>query len=452
MLNQKKFKMPHYFTKTSSVNEEEATAAIKQWSYPLTDGNSLDPLFERIGEARVVMLGEASHGTHDYYNWRSYISRRLIEEKGFNFIAVEGDWPDCYRLNRYIKNYADEEKGAFKVLHAFNRWPTWMWANWEIVALADWLQGHNRGLAMNNKNGFYGLDVYSLWESMDNIMQYLAKTDLRALKVAEEAFKCFEPFRYEDGQSYARATQLVPELCENEVVDLLKEIRAKLPSYNTDHENVFNAEQNALVMVDAERYYRTMVHGGAHSWNVRDDHMAQTLDRLLQLHGENAKAIIWAHNTHVGDARATDMSDEGMYNIGELARLKYHDDNVVLVGFGSYEGTAIAGHSWGAAMQKMEVPPASKGSWEYLLHAAGDKNKLLIMDDFHQDVFMENHLGHRAIGVVYNPQYERYGSYVPSILPLRYDAFIYLEKTTSLHPLRLQPDGHRMPETFPFGV
>ncbi|SKA33270.1 Erythromycin esterase homolog [Chitinophaga eiseniae] len=444
--------MSDYFTRPSKSNTEEAVGIIQQRAYPLTDKDSLDPLFKRIGGARIVMLGEASHGTHDYYNWRSYISRRLIEEKGFNFIAVEGDWPDCYRLNRYIKNYAGEGKGAFKVLHAFNRWPTWMWANWEVVALADWLQQYNRALPLNKKVGFYGLDVYSLWESMESIMQYLGKTDSRTLKLAEDAFKCFEPYRYQEGQSYARATQFVPESCENEVVRLLKEIRVKLPSYNTDHENVFSAEQNALVMVDAERYYRAMLHGGAHAWNIRDDHMAQTLDRLLKLHGEKAKAIIWAHNTHVGDARATNMSGEGMFNIGELTRLKYGDERVVLVGFGSYKGAVIAGGSWGASMRKMEVPPAFEGSWEHLLHTANSYNKLLIMNDLHQNVFWENHFGHRAIGVVYHPQYEQYGNYVPTILPLRYDAFIYLDETTALYPLHIQPDGHQMPETFPFGV
>ncbi|QJB30157.1 erythromycin esterase family protein [Chitinophaga oryzae] len=442
--------MSDYFARSSK--SEEVTGIIKQRAYPLTDKGSLDPLFKRIGDARIVMLGEASHGTHDYYNWRSYISRRLIEEKGFNFIAVEGDWPDCYRLNRYIKNYADEGKGAFKVLHSFNRWPTWMWANWEVVALADWLQQYNLALPLNKKAGFYGLDVYSLWESMESIMQYLGKKDPQTLKIAEEVFKCFEPYRYQEGRSYARATQFVPESCENEVVRLLKEIRAKLPSYNTDHENVFNAEQNALVMVDAERYYRAMIHGGAHAWNIRDDHMAQTLDRLLKFHGEKAKAIIWAHNTHVGDARATSMSWEGMFNIGELARLKYGDDKVVLVGFGSYKGAVIAGSSWGASMRKIEVPPAFGGSWEHLLHTANSDNKLLIMSEFNQDVFLENHFGHRAIGVVYHPQYEQYGNYVPTILPLRYDAFIYLDETSALHPLHIQPDGHQMPETFPFGV
>jgi erythromycin esterase-like protein len=233
---------------------------------------------------------------------------------------------------------------------------------------------------------------------------------------------------------------------------LLKEIRTKMPTYNTDHENVFSAEQNALIAVNAEKYYRAMIQGGPHSWNVRDRHMADTLDRLLKFHGEQSKAIIWEHNTHIGDARATDMTTEGMFNIGELARLAYPAEDVVLLGFGSYKGTVTAGHAWGAPMQTMIMPEARKNSWEYLLHTAGQNNKLLMMEDFSGDLFMENHLGHRAVGVVYQPQYEQYGNYVPSILPLRYDAFIYIDETTALYPLHIKPDGHQMPETYPFGV
>ncbi|HEX6848378.1 MAG TPA: erythromycin esterase family protein, partial [Chitinophagaceae bacterium] len=296
--------MRRYFIKTATVNETEALNAIQQWSYPLGSKADLDPLFDRIGDARIVMLGEASHGTHEYYTWRASISKRLIEERGFNFIAVEGDWPDCYRLNRFIKGYNPAQKTAFNVLQNFKRWPTWMWANWEIVAFADWLQQHNTGLPLNKKVGFYGLDVYSLWESMESIMQYLQKTDIAALKVAEEAYQCFEPYRKEEGQSYARASMLVPELCQNEVIDLLREVRQKMPTYDSDHENVFNAEQNALVVVNAEKYYRAMVQGGPHSWNVRARHMTDTLDRLLKFHGKNAKAIVWEHNTHIGDSRA----------------------------------------------------------------------------------------------------------------------------------------------------
>ncbi len=413
----------------------------------------MQPLFDRIGDARIVMLGEASHGTHEYYMWRAYITKYLIEEKGFNFIAVEGDWPDCYRLNRFIKGYDQDSKSAFKVLQGFDRWPTWMWANWEIVALADWLQKNNKGLSRENKIGFYGLDVYSLWESIESIIQYLKKTDPIALKVAEEAFHCFEPYRKEEGSSYARASHLVPDLCQGKVIELLKEIRLRLPSYNTDHENVFNAEQNALIAVNAEKYYHNMIMGGPHSWNTRDRHMTDTLDRLLQFHGENSKAIIWAHNTHVGDARATDMANEGMYNIGELARVEHHEKGVVLVGFGSHKGTTIAGKNWGARMEEMPLPAAVEGSLEYFLHKSGKENKLLLMDDFiSNDTMMEQPLGHRAVGVVYNPLYEQYGNYVPTVLPLRYDAFIYLDETTALHPLHPKTDKHLVPETYPFAV
>ncbi len=445
--------MRRYFTKEAEWEARDAIHAFRESAFPLNSKAGLKPLFDRIGDARIVMLGEASHGTHEYYTWRAHITKRLIEENGFNFIAVEGDWPDCYRLNRFIKGYDKAPQKVYEVLHDFKRWPTWMWANWEITALADWLQTHNRGLPLNKKVGFFGLDVYSLWESMESIMQYLKKTDQSAMALAEEAYRCFEPYRQDEGSSYARASQFVPELCQQEVVDLLKEIRLKLPSYNSDYENVFSTEQNALIAVNAERYYRAMIRGGPHSWNLRDRHMADTLDRLLKFHGEDSKAVVWEHNTHVGDARATDMVDEGMYNMGELARMEHHDKGVVLVGFGSYQGSVIAGRSWGAPMQVMELPAAERNSVEYLLHHSGTENKLILMDDLAgTDLFMENHIGHRAVGVVYNPQYEKYGNYVPTILPLRYDAFIFLDQTRALYPLHIKPDGHLVPETYPFGV
>lgn len=354
--------MRRYFTKEAALSENEIIHSVNQNSVPLNSKADLQTLFDRIGDARIVMLGEASHGTHEYYTWRTHISKRLIEEKGFNFIAVEGDWPDCYRLNRFIKGYDIHSKSAYHVLNAFNRWPTWMWANWEVVALADWMQQYNINLPANKKIGFYGLDVYSLWESMESIMQYLQKTDPAALKVAQEAFHCFEPYKTDEGISYARASLFVPELCSNEVIHLLKTIREKSENYNTDYENVFNVNQNAMVTVNAETYYRAMIKGGPHSWNIRDRHMAGTLERLLKFHGVNSKVIVWAHNTHIGDARATDMIDEGMYNIGELARIKHHEKGVVLVGFGSYKGMVTAGSRWGAPLQKMILPDAAKGS------------------------------------------------------------------------------------------
>jgi len=444
--------MARYFTREAILNEKEVIGDIREHSHLLSNKADLTPLFKKIGDARIVMLGEASHGTHEFYTWRSYISRRLIQEKNFNFIAVEGDWPDCYRINRYIKNYKDAGTDSKEVLSQFRRWPTWMWANWEILELTNWLKQYNSSIPLNKKIGFYGLDVYSLWESMEVIMQYLTKVDKKALETAKKAFECFEPYQKDEGRSYAKASQFVPEICEDEVLTLLKEIQQRLPRYDGDFENVFSTEQNALIAVNAEKYYRAMVNAGPHSWNIRDGHMADTLERLLNFHGSGSKVIVWEHNTHVGDARATDMVDDGMYNIGELARLKHNDKGVFLVGFGTYSGSVIAGRGWGAPMKRLNVPPAKKGSWENLLHEAGKENKLLMMDDFMTDSFMESHIGHRAIGVVYNPEYERLGNYVPSILPMRYDAFIFLNETKALHPLHIVPDGHLVPETYPFGI
>lgn len=444
--------MPRYFTRPAGFDERRALKLIRENSTPLNDTRDLDPLLDLIGNSRIVMLGEASHGTHEYYTWRSQITKRLITEKNFNFIAVEGDWPDCYRLNRYIKNYPNSGNNALEVLDQFNRWPTWMWANWEVTALSEWLYAHNSKIKTGKKVGFYGLDVYSLWESMEAIMQYLERVDPSALEVAKQAWECFEPYKQDEGQGYARATRMVPELCTNEVVDLLKELQLRMPQYNTDHENVFSAEQNALVAVNAEKYYRAMIEGGPHSWNVRDRHMAETLDRLLDFHGKNSRAVVWEHNTHIGDARATDMAEEGMFNIGELARVKYGEKEVTLVGFGSYVGSVIASRSWGAPFKKMTMPRARADSWEGLLHETGADNKLLLLNRLMDDQFMEKHIGHRAIGVVYNPEYERFGNYVPSILPLRYDAFVFIDETMALHPLHVPVDKKQMPETYPFGV
>jgi erythromycin esterase-like protein len=328
-----------------------------------------------------------------------------------------------------------------------------MWANWEMVALANWLKNYNARNRTDNKVGFYGLDVYSLWESMESIMQYLEKTDPAAMNVAEEAFKCFEPYHKGGGIAYGRASRFVPEACQTEVGDLLATIRARLGSYDGDPEHVMSVEQNAEIVVNAEEYYRIMLEGGPHSWNLRDKHMADTLDRLLKFHGPDSKIIVWAHNSHIGDARATDMVDEGMFNLGEIARIKHHSEGVVLVGFGSYKGSVIAGRSWGSEMHNIPLPPARDKSWEHYMHQAGSEDQLLLMDELlYEPMLMEHHFGHRALGVVYDPAYEKYGNYVPTILPLRYDAFIHLDETHALYPLHSQPGDTEMPETYPFGV
>jgi erythromycin esterase len=435
------------FNKISANTESEAIETLYDKAIKINGFNGLEPLFDKIGDARVVMLGEASHGTHEYYTWRSYITKKLIKEKNFNFIAVEGDWPDSYNINCYIKGNENTGK-VTEVLNKFDRWPTWMWANWEIEALSEWLHSYNK--TKENKIGFYGLDVYSLWESLDAVRNYLQKEDPAALEKATETFRCFEPYKG-DETSYAYATRLVPELCEDKVLALLNEIQTRLPQYQAGEDGIFSAEQNALIAVNAEKYYRSMIRSDAQSWNIRDSHMQETLERLLDFHGPDSKAIVWAHNTHIGDASATDMAEEGMYNIGELAREKFQG-KTFLIGFGSYTGSVIAGSAWGAVMQPMLVPDARRGSWEYLLHKTGNENKLVLMDDLRQSIFANRRFDHRAIGVVYRPQYEQYGNYVPSVLPSRYDAFIYIDKTMALHPLLIDSNKQTIPETYPFGM
>jgi erythromycin esterase len=424
---------------------------VRTRSRPLETAEDLDPLLERIGEARCVLLGEASHGTSEYYSWRTSICERLIRERGFSFIAVEGDWPDCYEVNRYVKGYPGSGRDAREVLRTFERWPTWMWANEEVASLAEMLRNHNEGLSGERKIGFYGLDVYSLRESMDEIISYLERVDPDAVPAARRAYRCFEPYG-EDAREYARATAFVPTSCEEEVVSLLSELRGRLARYEDDPEARFGAEQNALVVKNAEAYYRTMVRGGAASWNVRDRHMAETLERLMHRHGPEAKGIVWEHNTHIGDARYTDMARSGMVNVGQLVREEQGDEDVVLVGFGSYRGSVIAGARWGAPMQRMTVPPAREGSWEDLLHAASEGDRLLVFSGPQEEDGLLEPRAHRAIGVVYDPAGERHGNYVPTVLPRRYDAFVYLEQTRALRPfgMRAREDGEP-PETFPSG-
>lgn len=431
----------------SMIHLDGLEESIRASATDLRDDQSLDPLMERIGDARFVLLGEASHGTSEYYTWRTRISKRLIQEKGFRFIAVEGDWPDCYELNRYIKGRIDSNMTARDVVHRFDRWPTWMWANWEVVALAEWMRKFNASRPEVEKVGFYGLDVYSLWESLDAIYAHLRQFHPESLKEAIQAMVCFEPFNRE-GQEYAWHTRFVAEDCEDEVVSLLTALRTSRPTYPDDPEAHFDAEQNALVAVNAERYYRSMVRSDAGSWNIRDMHMAETLDRLADHYGPDAKAIVWEHNTHIGDARATDMAEAGMVNVGQLARERHHLEGVVLVGFGGYEGTVVAASRWGAPMQVLTVPQGRGGSWESVLHHALGRNALLVLDPFSES----RQRGHRAIGVVYHPEREAHGNYVPTDLAQRYDAFLYLEETHAIHPLHLdERTPLEPPETYPWG-
>jgi erythromycin esterase len=441
-------------------NRAQLIARLGGIARPFETPEDLTPLIDAIGDARFVLLGEATHGTSDFYTTRAELSKRLIEELGFSFVAVEGDWPDCYRVNRYVKGMDDAGAAATDVLHAFERWPTWMWANRQVVDFVEWLREHNRRHGAQRQVGFYGLDVYSLWESMAAVIEYLDRADPDAARAARRNYACFDPYR-QDVQEYARATALVRTSCEDEAVEMLRSLRSNAERYAKDDEAAyFDAEQNALVSRNAERYYRTMIRGGPTSWNVRDHHMVETLERLTAFHGPDARAIVWEHNTHIGDARFTDMALHGMVNVGQLAREAHGErpsqrDGVVLVGFGTHRGTVIAGAEWGEPMERMRVPAAREGSLEDLMHEAVRGDGLFLFDGTDDAGIrgFDAPIAHRAIGVVYDPRAERYGNYVPTIVPRRYDAFIFIDESRAVDPLHMPVAiDAEVPETFPTGM
>lgn len=418
--------------------------AIERDMIGVKSESDFDRLIESIKDTRVVMLGEASHGTEEFYEIRSLISQRLIKEHGFKFIAIEGDWPDAYRLNKYIQR--GEGESAQSVLMHNHRWPTWMWANEQIVKLAEWMK--------TERAGFYGLDVYSLFESMDEVVNYLKKNNLTLAQEIQRRYACFNPFE-SDEIAYARSLLKYPTGCENEVLlNLQKLLELRVQDVMQDGDELFSSQQNAHTVVNAEGYYRAMLAGDETSWNVRDGHMMETLDRLLERAGEGAKAIVWAHNTHIGDYRATDMKDAGYVNLGGLARQSYGEENVALIGFGTYRGEVLAGSGWGRPEQAMPLPEAREDSYEYHFHQAAEKHNLnqfyLLLEDKTHSPFAHR-LGHRAVGVVYDPRQESQGNYVPTELSKRYDAFVFVDKTHALKSLHAVFVRGEFPETWPTG-
>lgn len=422
---------------------------VLELALPLRHPGHLDPLIERIGDARYVLIGEASHGTHEYYAWRAALTQRLVAEQGFSFVAVEGDWPDCASLDRWVRGR--DQATVEEVLGRFERWPRWMWANREVADFLTWLRRWNAEREPQQHVGFHGLDVYSLWQSLRAIMDYLEVHDGEAAATARRAWSCLEPYD-QDPQQYALATRVVPTSCEDELVDLLEELLHDGVPADGDAATRLDVEQNAAVAAGAERYYRAMVRGGGSSWNVRDEHMTDTLDRLMAHYGPDSRAIVWEHNTHVGDARATDMATRGLVNVGQLVRERHLDDGVVLIGAASYEGTVVAAPAWGEPLEEMEVPPARPGTHEHLLHTCGMDQHLFVFPR-QRTGWLEAWLGHRAIGVVYQPRMERAGNDVPTALGRRYDAFWYVDRSRALRPMaRPQPPEADELETYPFGT
>ncbi|AZN41024.1 erythromycin esterase family protein [Paenibacillus albus] len=427
----------------SAPSRQAVIEEIRRVSNKLDQEQDLRPLAEAAGSSKIALLGEASHGTSEFYTYRTSLSKLLIAEHGFTFIAVEGDWPSCYEVNKYVKHAPDAKASIEEVLQSFDRWPTWMWSNAETRDLVAWLREYNRELPEEKRVGFYGLDVYSLWESMDEIIKHLKKTNSPELPAALKAFACFEPHGRE-GQNYGMTAAFFSETCQDEVMQLLAQLEAKRKDSTNGsvdvgsgkHESLLNDEINGLVAVNAERYYESMVKGGPESWNIRDRHMVEALHRVMNFYGSEAKAIVWEHNTHIGDARATDMLADEMVNVGQLVREQAQQtDDVFIIGAGTYRGTVIAANAWESKLEAMRVPPAMKGSWEELMHEAGAHDQWLIFKGADSPLFHDTY-GHRAIGVVYHPHYER-GNYVPSVMAERYDAFVFINESHALTPLEL---------------
>lgn len=422
---------------------------IRSLARPLTGPAELDDLVEKFGEARFVCLGEASHGTHEYYAWRAALSRRLIAEKGFTWIGVEGDWPDCWRINGWVRGHENQGLAATDLLAGFERWPTWMWANREVADFLDWLRKWNLARSEPDRVGFYGLDVYSLWDSLRIAITWVEAHAPAALPTAMRAWQCFLPYG-EDPQRYAQSTRLVPRSCEDDVVALLVEVRRRTHDELGD-EDAFDAAQNAEVAAGAEHYYRAMVRGDRTSWNIRDHHMADTIDRIAARSGPRSQGLVWEHNTHLGDARATDMAMAGLVNVGQLVRERHQADGVSLVGFAGHRGSVLAAEGWGRPEHVFYVPSARDGSHEHLLHEALGRPAVLDFGEDRSGPWLEARRGHRAIGVVYDPRRET-GNYVPTVMGGRYDALFWFEETTALKPLwhELPPRGPEL-ETEPSG-
>jgi erythromycin esterase len=415
---------------------------------PLGSARDLDTLVHAIGDARIVLLGEASHGTAEYYQWRSLITQRLIREKGFKCIAVEGEWADCFRVNNFIKGPLRDSVATVSLLQQFNRWPAWMWANRETAQLVRWLNTENQGRAAEQKVGFYGLDLYCVWESIAALTQMTDGEDTALRHAVEAAYQCFTPYG-SDAMAYASALMHGAKGCGYEAGHLWGVMKSRMPSANPTEEE-FASTQYALVAEDGERYFHN-IGNGIVSWNLRENHMYTTIRRLLALYGADSKIIVWAHNTHVGDARSSTMSTRHKVSIGQLLREAYGDRQVFITGFGSYSGTLLCGRTWGDSTRLVTLPPARGGSWEDLLHSQYGDSRLVMCSAFRNDKALNGYYATRAVGAIYRPASDAYSSYTSSVMSRRYDAFIYLDKTEAVHPLPVMLNRSQVPYTFPTG-
>ncbi|MBD0348480.1 MAG: erythromycin esterase family protein [Thermoleophilia bacterium] len=411
-----------------------------------------DRLLALAAGARIVLIGEASHGTREFYAERAAVTRRLIEEHGFDAVAVEADWPDAYRVNRYVSGDSDEAS-AEEALRGFQRFPRWMWRNREVVAFVEWLRACNARSA-HRPVGFYGLDLYSLYASMDAVIRYLEGVDAEAAGRARERYACFDHPGEPQDYGY-RAAFGAGESCEDEAVRQLVEVMSV--DGRVQREDAFYARQNARLVRNAERYYRSMFDSRVSSWNVRDRHMAETLGELaghLDRPGRSSRVVVWEHNSHIGDASATELGRAGEVNVGQLARQRWPGETA-LIGFTTYRGSVTAAASWDEPGVTMRVRDALPGSYEHLFHEVGEERFVAVLEGDAADALAEPRL-ERAIGVVYRPETERLSHYFHASLPAQFDAVIHLDETAAVEPLDApavdEAAAEEPPETFPSAV
>ncbi len=437
-----------------------AVQTLRAAAHPLTAASdTLDPLLARIGDARFVLIGEASHGTHEFYKVRAEVTKRLIREKGFGAVAVEADWPDAYRINRYVRG-ASDDADATDALGGFVRFPQWMWRNADVLDFVGWLRAHNDTRAHDaDKVGFYGLDLYSLHASIASVLTYLRAVDPAAAARAQERYACFDQYG-DDPQAYGYAASAdISASCEDAVIAELVELQRAAGEYaRRNHRQapdaVFYAEQNARVVANAERYYRAMFGTRVSSWNLRDRHMAESLDELvawMEREGRTAKVVLWAHNSHLGDARATELGRGGELNVGQLVRERY-GAQAVLVGFSTYTGTVTAASNWDEPAERKRVRPGMAKSYEALFHDV-EVPDFLVMPAEHPALFtaLEQPRLQRAIGVIYRPYTERHSHYFHARLSHQFDAMLHYDTTRAVEPLERTGLWERgeMPETYP---
>ena len=439
------------------------TDVVHEAAHPLVgELTDYDRLIKLIGEAPLVLIGEASHGTHEFYRERAQITKRLIKEKGFTAVAVEADWPDAYRVNRYVRGMGSDTD-AVEALSGFKRFPSWMWRNADVLDFVGWLRTHNDDLPLSaTKVGFYGLDLYSLHTSMEAVLDYLDRIDPEAAHRARARYACFDHFG-KDEQAYGHAAGLgISESCEDEVVGQLLELYQNSAEYAwrdgrfTPDEHFF-AMQNARLVMNAERYYRSMFRGRISSWNLRDAHMVETLESLLvflRTQDSHSKIVVWEHNSHLGDARATRMGQEGEWNVGQLVRER-HAGDAKLIGFTTYEGTVTAASNWDQPAERKRVRPALDGSYEALFHEADIPRFLLTFGRTdHATAALYEPLLERAIGVIYRPETERASHYFQAHLSEQFDAVLHFDETRAVEPLErtTEWEAGEVPETFPTGI